>query len=154
MKKYTSQATKRVTFLIVICTLIFLIGFVLIIVDISNKGLQIGLTLFGGFTGFLLLCCFFAEKSRCLIIDADKIVLPRGVDINGKAAPKRTVINTDEIISLKIEFYKGDNILTNGCFFYTLKLKGGTKITFTLFSYGKEAEKEIIETIKNGINKA
>ena len=33
----------------------------------------------------------------------------------------------------------------------TLKLKDGTKIKFTLFAYGKKAEKEIIETIKNCI---
>ena len=66
---------------------------------------------------------------------------------------KRTVIKTDEIISLESKFYKGDKIFTGDCFFYTLKLKNGAKITFTLYAYGEEAEKEIW-TIENNMNYA
>lgn len=101
----------------------------------------------------LFLSCFFAEKSRWLTIDADKIILPRGADHNGRMVIKRTVIKTDEIISLESKFYKGDKIFTGDCFFYTLKLKNDAKITFTLYAYGKKAEKEIVETIKIAFNK-
>ena len=151
MKKYTSHATKWLALFSIISTLMLLIGIAFIIVNISNVGLQLGLTFIGGFMSIFFLPLFFAEKSRWLIIDADKIILPRGADHNGRTVIKRTVIKTDEIISLESRFYKGDKIFTGDCFFYTLKLKNGTKITFTLYAYGKEAEKEIVETIKNRI---
>ena len=50
-----------------------------------------------------------------------------------------------------IVFYKGDKIVSRDCFFHTLKLKDNTKITFTLYAYGKEAEREIIEIIKKSV---
>ena len=153
MKKYTSRATKWLALFSIISTLMLLIGIVFIIVNISNVGLQVGLTLPGGFMSILFISCFFAEKSRWLTIDADKIILPRGAVHNGRLVIKRTVIKTDEIISLESKFYKGDKIFTDDCFFYTLKLKNGAKITFTLYAYGKEAEKEIVETIKIAFNK-
>ena len=115
--------------------------------------MQLVLTMLGGFMSILFLSCFFAEKSRWLAIDADKIILPRGADHNGRMVIKRTVIKTDEIISLESKFHKGDKIITDDCFFYTVKLKNGAKITFTLYAYGKEAEKEIVETIKTAFNK-
>lgn len=57
----------------------------------------------------------------------------------------------DEIISVESKFYKGDKIISGDCFFHTLKLKNNTKITFTLYAYGKEAEREIMETIKKSV---
>ncbi len=151
VKKYTSRATKWLALFAIISILMLLIGIAFIIVNISNVDLQLGLTMFGGFMSILFLICFFAEKSRWLTIDADKIILPRGTDNNGRMVFKRTIIKTDEIISLENKFYKGDKIFTGDCFFYTLKLKDGAKITFTLYAYGKEAEKEIVETIKTSI---
>ena len=151
MKKYTFRATKWVALLAIISSLMFLTGIVLIIVNFSNIGLSIGLTVLSVFMSILFLCCLFAEKSRWLTIGDDEIVLPRGADYNGKMSFKRTVIRIDEITSVESEFYKGDKIITGDCFFYTLKLKDGTKIKFTLYAYGKEAEKEIIEKIKNSI---
>ena len=99
----------------------------------------------------LFLACFFAEKSRYLTIDCEKIVLPRGADKNGKMSFQKTVINIDEIHSIKSELYKGDGIISKDTLFHTLKLKDGTAIKFTLYAYGKDAEKEILESIEKHI---
>ena len=148
MKKYTSRATKWVALITIISLLILLTGIVLIIVKYSDISVQIGATVGGGFMSILFLCCFLAEKNRWLTIDTDKIILPIGALYNGKMSFKKTVIRIDEIASVESEFYRGDKIITG---FYTLKLKDGTEITFNLFAYGKKAEKEIIEIIKNSI---
>ena len=96
----------------------------------------------------LFLSCFFAEKSRYLTIDDEKIVLPRGTIINEKTSFGRTIINANEIRSIKSEFHKGDGIMTKDTLFHTLTLNDGTRITFTLYSYGKDAEDEILAAIK------
>ena len=96
----------------------------------------------------LFLSCFFAEKSRYLTIDDEKIVLPRGTIINEKTSFRRTIINTNEIRSIKSESYKGDGIILKDTLFHTLKLNDGTRIKFTLYSYGKDAEYEILAAIK------
>ena len=94
---------------------------------------------------------FFAERSRVLIIENDKFIFPRGADINGKNVFQKTVVRKCDIFSLESKFHKGDGIISGDCFFYTLRLKNGTKITVTLYAYGKEAEKEILEMIQNSI---
>ena len=96
----------------------------------------------------LFLSCFFAEKSRYLTIDDEKIVLPRGTIINEKTSFRRTIINTNEIRSIKSELYKGDGIISKDTLFHTLKLNDGTRIKFTLYAYGKDAEDEILTAIK------
>ena len=128
MKKYTSCATKWLALEAIISSLVLLTGIIFIIVNYSNLEVQIGLIMPGGFMSILFLCCFFAEKSRWLTIDADEIVLPRGADYNGKLSFKRTVVKKDEITSVKREFYEGDKIIAGDCFFYTLKLKDCKKI--------------------------
>ncbi|MBO5939215.1 MAG: hypothetical protein J6Q82_06940 [Clostridia bacterium] len=151
MKKYTSRATKWLAIYTIISAIILVIGVILIIANFSNLGLQIGLTMLGGLLSVVFLSCFFAEKSRWLTINGDEIVLPRGADINGKMVFKRTVAKIDEITSVESNLYKGDGLISKDTYFHTLKLKDGTKITFTLYAYGKEAEKEIIETIKKSV---
>lgn len=151
MKKYTSCATKWLAIFAIISSVMLVIGVILIVVNFSNVGLTVGLTVGGGLMSILFITCFFAEYSHWLTINGDEIVLPRGADRNGKIIFQRTIIKLNEIVSVESKFYKGDKIISNDCFFHTLKLKDGAKITFTLFAYGKEAEKEIIETIKKSI---
>lgn len=151
MKTYVSKSTKWLAVLTLICVIFFVVGIIFIIVDIPNIGLQIGSTMLGGLMGILFAVCFFAERSRALVIDTDKFVFPRGADINGKVSFKKTVINKNEICSIESKFYKGDKIISGDCFFHTLKLKDGTKVTVTLYAFGKEAEKEILEIIKKSI---
>ena len=134
-----------------ISTLVLLIGIALIIVHHSNVGLQIGLTVLGGFLTLLFLCCFLAEKSRWLTIEPNQIVLPRGVDHNSKIILKRTVVKVCDIVSVKSVLHTGDGLISKDTYFHTLTLKDGKKLTFTLYAYGKDAEKEIIETLKDGI---
>lgn len=151
MKKFTSRATKWLAIFAIISSVMLVIGVILIVVNFSNVGLTVGLTVGGGLMSILFITCFFAENSHWLTINGDEIVLPRGADRNGKKIFQRTIIKLNEIVSVESKFYKGDKIISNDCFFHTLKLKDGAKITFTLFAYGKDAEKEIIETIKKSI---
>ena len=151
MKTYISRETKWLAILTIISVAVLIAGIICIVAHSSNVELQIGLTMLGGLMSMLFLACFFAEKSRYLTIDCEKIVLPRGADKNGKMSFQKTVINIDEIHSIKSELYKGDGIISKDTLFHTLKLKDGTAIKFTLYAYGKDAEKEILESIEKHI---
>ena len=151
MKKYTPCAVKWLAFAAVISAAILFAGIICIIIDLSNVGLQVGLTMFGGLMTILFLSCFFADRSRYLTLDDEKIVLPRGVHKNNKISFKRTTINTSEIRSITSVFCKGDGIISEDCFLHTMTLNDGTSIQFTLYAYGKDAEDEILEAIKKHI---
>ena len=148
MKRYTSCATKWLAILTIISVAVLIAGIICILARSTNVGLQVGLTMFGGLMSILFLSCFFAEKRRYLTIDDKKIVLPRGTIINEKTSFRRTIINTNEIRSIKSELYKGDGIISKDTLFHTLKLNDGTIIKFTLYAYGKDAEDEILAAIK------
>ena len=151
MKTYRSRATKWLAIPVIISVAVLISGIVCVLVHSSNTGLQFGLTMLGGSMSILSLSCFFAETSRYLTIDNEKIVLPRGANINEKISFSRTIINASEIRSIKSELQKGDGIVTKDTLFHTLTLTDGTRITFTLFAYGKNAENEILEVIKKFI---
>ena len=151
MKKYTSRATKWLIVVSLICGVILLTGIILAFAGIGNIGLPIGLIMMGGLLGILFFSCFLAEKSRVLIISAGQIIFPRGAEINGKTVFQKTVVRICDLDSVESKFRKGDKIISDDCFFYTFRLKDGTSITVTLYAYGKEAEKEILETIKSSI---
>ena len=102
----------------------------------------------GGVFGILFLICYLAEKSRALIIDTEKIIFPRGADKNGKIVFQKTTVKLCDINSVDTKLYKGDGIISKDTSFHTINLKDGTTITVTLYAYGKEAENEILETIK------
>ena len=151
MKKYPSRAVKWLMAVSLICGVVLLTGMILAFAGIENNGLPIGLILMGGQLGVIFFSCFLAEKSRSLIMDADRVIFPRGAEINGKTALKKTVVRICDIGSAESKFIKGDKIISNDCFFYTLRLKDGTSVKVTLYAYGKEAEKEIWETLKSSI---
>ncbi len=151
MKRYISRATKWLAILTFISVAMLGMGVIFIVANIPNVGLQIGLTMFGALMSILFLTCYLADKSRTLVIDADKITFPRGADKNGKMVLQKTVIRLDEIRSIESKFHKGDGIISGDCFFHTLKLKDGTEVTVTLYAYGKESEKDILETIRKSI---
>ena len=148
MKIYISRATKWLAVLAIVGVTVLISGIICILAHSSNVGLQIGLTMLGGLMSILFLSCFFAEKSRCLTIDNEKIVLPRGANINEKTSFSRTIININEIRSIKSELHKGDGIIAKDALFHTLTLNDGTRIKFTLYAYGKDAEDEILAAIK------
>ena len=152
MKKYTSCATKWLIVVSLICGVVLLTGIILAFAGIGNIGLPIGLIMMGGLLGILFFSCFLAEKSRVLIISADQIIFPRGAEINGKTVFQKTTIQTTQIRSVETKFYPGDGVIAKDTNLYTLRLKDGTSVTFTLYAYGKEAEKEILETIKSSIS--
>ena len=148
MKKYTSRAAKWLAILTIISVAVLIVGIICILSHSSNVGLQIGLTMLGGLMSILFLSCFLADKSRYLTIDDEKIVLPRGANINEKTSFNRIIINTNEIRSIKSELHKGDGIIAKDTLFHTLTLDDGTRIMFTLYAYGKDAEDEILAAIK------
>ena len=148
MKIYISRATKWLAVLAIVGVTVLISGIICILAHSSNVGLQIGLTMLGGLMSILFLSCFFAEKSRYLTINDEKIVLPRGADINEKTSFNRTIINTNKICSIKSESHKCDGIIAKDTIFHTLTLNDGTRIKFTLYAYGKDAEDEILVAIK------
>lgn len=150
MKKYSSQATKWLMIVTLICGALLLTGIIFAFTEAANTGLPVVLILMGGLLGVVFFSCFLAEKSRSLIIYADRIVFPRGTEINGKPVFQKTIVKTSEILSVEINSVKGDGLISKDTIFYTLRLTDGKKVTVTLYSYGKEAEKDIIETIKRG----
>ena len=152
MKKYTSQATKWLMIVSLICGVILLTGIIFAFAGVGNIGVLIGLILMGGLLGIIFFSCFIADKSRALIINTDQITFPRGTEINGKTVFQKTTIQSKQIRSVEIKFQPGDGLIAKDSHFYTLRLKDGTRVTFTLYAYGKEAEKEILETIKSSIS--
>lgn len=78
MKKYTSQATKWLGIITLICGAVLLAGIILICSEISTA--SIAMITLSGLLGILFFCCFLAEKSRGLIIDTEKIIFPRGAE--------------------------------------------------------------------------
>ena len=149
MRKYISRATKKLAIVTIISLVILLIGITFIVTNSLDIGF--GLTISGGLMSVLFLSCFWAEKNRCLIMEKDKIILPRGAIIDEKLSFQKKIISRVDIITVESKLYKGDGLIAKDTYFYMLKLKNGTKITFTLYSFGKEAEKEIIEDIKKNI---
>ncbi len=150
-EKYASRAVKWLMVVSLICGVVLLTGIILAFADTENIGLPIGLILMGGLLGVIFLGCFLAEKSRTLIMDTDRVIFPRGAEINGKIVFQKTVVKICDIGSVERKVHKGDKIISDDCFFYTLRLKDGTSVTVTLYAYGKEAEKEIWETLKSCI---
>ena len=146
MKKYVSRATKWLRIIALLCGVALLVGIILAFVKISLT--SIVMIALGGILGILFLSCFLAEKSRALMIDAEKIIFPRGADKNGKMVFQKTTVKLCDINSVDTKFHKGDGIISKDTSFYTIKLKDGTKITVALYAYGQEAENEILETIK------
>lgn len=150
MKKYVSRATKWLEIIALLCGVVLFVGVILAFAEITMT--SIAMIALGSVFGILFLSCFLAEKSRVLLIDIDKIIFPRGADKNGKMVLQKTTVKFCDIDSVDTKLYKGDGLVSKDISFYTLNLKDGTKITVTLYAYGKEAEKEIIETIKRGLN--
>lgn len=151
MKKYTPRAAKVLMIAALTCGAVLLIGMIFVFASIGNIGLSLGLILLGGLLGILFFTCFLAENSRALIIDTDKVIFPRGAEKNGITVFQRTIVRICDISSVESQLRKGDKLVSGDCFFYTLRLKDGTSITVTLYAYGKEIEKEILETIKSGL---
>ena len=149
MKKYISKATKILAIISLLSVLTLIVGIILFVVKDPNVALAIGFTMLGGFFTVLFVPLTFSERSRFVTIDHYEISLPRGIEINGKTVFQRTKIKLSEVVALESKRHKGVFLITKDTYFYTLKINDDVKITFTLYAYGKQAETEIIETIKS-----
>ncbi len=159
MKKYVSTSMKwlAVIALLSICTL--LIGIILIIAGFPNSESKILLVCIGAIMSIFFGSCFFAERSRYLLIDEEMIDFPQGCTRNEKTMFQRTRLRFDDIRSVKSKFHKGESegaaifwgllgVSTAGdCYSYILNLKDDTTIEVYLWGFGKNGEKEIFEMI-------
>ena len=150
MKKYVSKATKWLGIVTLLCGVVLLVGVILAFVKMIT--VSIVMITSGVMFAIFFFTVFFAEKSRALIIDNEKIIFPRGANKNGRMVLEKTTVKFCDIASIGIELYKGDGFVSKDTNFYTLKLKNRETITVTLYAYGKKEEKEILEIIKKSIS--
>ncbi len=166
MKKYNSSSIKILAVIAAVCVCMLIAGIILVIAKIPLFELKFILIVLGLCFGMIFVPVFFAEKSRYLIIDEEKVIFPRGCFRNEKIVFQRTVVRFDEIRSVKSEFQKGDSVFISvilalfgmqskgDTYFYTLNLKDNTQIEVNvLYQYGKKAEKEIFEMICQSVEK-
>lgn len=154
MKKYKSRNANGFGIAAIGCAVILIAGIFMLIFGYPDSTASFALVFIGSLMGIMFFAIFLSEKSRVLIIDTDKVIFPRGVRKNDKIISKKTVVKFDEMNSLECEFYKGDGFIAGDTYFYTLKLKGSAKIVMTLYAFGKDAENEIYETIRQRISES
>ncbi len=152
MKKYVANYLKWIGVLSLISILVFAIGIVLFLFSELSYEIPLSLTFVGGIFGFFLTMAYFSQKSRVLTLDEEKVVLPRGAYINEKLSFSKTSIKKSGICCVERTFFKGDKIISEDTYFYTVKLKDGTKVTFPLYEYGKKAEEEIFGLLKGYVS--
>lgn len=140
MKKHTPAALKRITVLLILSLIVFIVGVFLALTRLSSTVTAVIVIAVGGILSVFLLILFFAERSRSLVIDSEKIVFPRTWD--GKA-----VVYFSKIESVDRLRFKGDNVISKDCFLYRLRLRDGKTHDFYLYQYGKAAENEIFQLI-------
>ena len=148
MKKYVPKCLKLIRNASITSFLIFMVGFVLFLFGGLNIEIPLLLTFLGGGFGILFVAVYFSQKSRVLTLDEETIVLPRGAYINEKLSFSKMSIKKSDICCVERTFFKGDKIISEDTYFYTVKLKDGTKVTFPLYEYGKKAEEEIFCFLK------
>ncbi len=143
MKKYYSASLKKIATVTALCLAISVI--LMFVKELDSLFFIIWMDI-------LCFIVYFAEKSRYLIIDHEKVLFPRGVG-NGKKFFQRTTVKFCDIQSFESKLIKQDDIFlgTGEYFDHTLTLKDGTILSVYLYSYGKEAEMEIVETICGNI---
>ena len=151
MTKYTPKATSWLATVSILSFAALLTGMILPVLGVNNVPAQICLSVLGGFNGILFFCCYIADTGRTLTVDAEKIVFPRGIVKNGKTTYRKTAVTFDEIRAIESSLHKGNRVISKDCSLHYLSLNDGTKITVTLYAYGKEAEAEIVETIRRNI---
>ena len=159
MKKYVSASMKRVTVIALLSVCTLLTGIILTIADHPNSELKLILVSIGSITSILFGSCFFAERSRYLLIDEEMVDFPQGCTRNEKTMFQRTRLRFDEICSVKSKFHKGASEgaaifwgllgagATGDCYSYILNLKDDTTIEVWLWGFGENGEKEIFEMI-------
>lgn len=149
MKKYVSVELRKTAIVAIILSAAALIGLIVTFTEGFLSEAFI-LTLFLLLLALLFWVCWLAEKSRYLTVDEEKVSFPRGVG-NGIRFFQRTTVYFRDVQTIVSELKKGDGFITGDSLWHTMTMRDGTAISFYLYEYGKEAEREIIETIQNRI---
>jgi hypothetical protein len=159
MKEYVSSSLKWLLLCLIVFVMVLIAAVVILVFKLVSTPVSVPLMIFAVVLFILFLIVFLAERSRYLIVDNHQINLPRGAVINGKSAFSRTLIEFDSVCSFESKFRKGDHgvfaliiSLLGGVYakdttFYSIKLTNGDTVTFTLYEFCKESEKEIVSTI-------
>lgn len=160
MKKYVSSSLKILLPCLIFFGIVLFAAVLMLFLELVSSSIAVQLTIFAFPLFILFLLIFFAEKSRYLTVDDRQITLPRGAIINGKTAFSKTLIEFDSVCSFESKFRKGDHgvfaliisllggVNAKDTTFYSIKLINGDTVTFTLYEFGKNSEKEIVSTIK------
>ncbi len=157
MRKYESTALPLMRALALFCLASLVIALALTVLDWGSASIKGLFWFFGGMGVMLFIPCYFAEKSRYLLIDSEKItltfgsmrLLPNG---KGKLMTKRLTLPFCEISHIDVEFYEVQTLHAKPTNFYVFTLKNGERYRVTLYSYGKEAVKEILGILReNGV---
>lgn len=162
MKKYVNSSLKILLPCLIFFGVLLFAAVLMLFLELVSSSIAVQWTIFAFPLFILFLTIFFAGKSRYLTVDDRQITLPRGAIINGKTVSSRTVVDFSSIRSFDSVLRKGDHgvfallvslIVFQGASvgdaeFYSIKLSNGDKVTFTLYEFGKNSEKEIVSTIK------
>lgn len=142
MKKYAQPATRVFATLSVVCLCIIIVG-ILLIFFFTNH-IKLILFFFGiGVPCGLLFFILFLICIRCYLLIDDK-----SISFHITRVPKlrfrRNYVLFDNIQYIEKFFHKGDGIISKDTYMYKFVLKTGLEFTETFFSYGKEAEQDIL----------
>ena len=146
MKKYVQSATKISGVLLIVCVLMIAAGVLLTVLSPEQRDLICFLFAFAIPWAIILLVIYIPSARSYLLMDDEKIVFP--LTRVPKLSLKRNTVMFSEIKRVKVVFEEGDGIIVKDCNFYRFHLKNGLEFTETLFSYGKESEKEIVSVLK------
>ncbi len=157
MKKYYTKSSPITGIVALLFLILLIIGIILTVFRLSTLSVSIFLCGFCGYMSILFCSLFFADRSRYLVVDEEKIDLPRGVmaildEKKTKLQMKRTKLLFSDIETVHVEFYKADNIMAKSTKFYVFSMKNGQKYRAVLYEYGTEHMREILNMMrKNGI---
>lgn len=146
MKKYRRSSVKVFAALAALCALMIIAGIVLVlyipgqlhwILFLLGTGISMGIV----FSAILIPCA-----RNYLLLDDEKIVLP--ITHAPRLRLKRNPIAFREIKGIKVTTYQGDGVISKDTTIYRFILNNGLEFTVTFYSYGKEAEQEIVAHLK------
>lgn len=154
-KKYSNIITQLI-FLIsaILLDLIGIVGHIVsIIINNDPVAIYASIIIFPLFSLFFWFG-FYIEKTSTFVFEEDQIVIHFYVMSKPKIKYNQKqglFIKYKDIVNLETEYHPGDLFFTDDTTLYHLELIDGSKISFTLFRYGKKNEKEIYNTLKDKI---
>lgn len=146
MKTYTQPGAKLLGALTGICGLLCAAGCLLLLWAPERVEWIVLCLVAGGLLGILFLASWLACAACPIYLDDVGIVFP--ITRAPRLRFRRNPVRYCEIDHVRAILHRGDGMRTKDTVFYRFVLKNGLEFTETLFSYGKTAEQEITEHLK------